>query len=480
MNTGRQTLTSIYQTLQQAQQQVQEVEERIQHATEEMVQLDRSAADRYRDLARLRVNLLAAGKIVQSLDAGEQRVVQLLQVRKQSFDDLVEKISASEQQRLTLEAERNQQSLRVDAAAESLDKAEAATQRRLEQDEGYRQQLQKSRKTERIAVHAEEKAQLAEQDRIDKGKPYEDDALFSYLWERGFGTSKYHANPLTRLLDAWVGRLVGYQDARSNYHMLLEIPARLREHAQSVRASADQEYQTLESLELKAQEEDGIPPLQAALDAAEKVLAENDTQLEQQQQSHQQLLEQKSVYLAGDDEYFRQMIALLAAEYRRDDIRTLRTDAQLTPLPEDDLVVEKLSDIERNRQLARETMEQQRGVMKNHRERIKELQSVLTDFKRNRYDSVNSSFKNGDLLTMLLSQFLHGTVARGGLWREIQRQQRTRPSYSNPRFGTGGLGRGGSIWRGGSLGRGGFGRGGSGGFGRGGLGGGSFRTGGGF
>jgi len=478
MDTGRQTMTSIYKTLQQAQQQVQGVEARIQQFTDEVVQLDRSAADRYRDLARLRVNLLAAGKIVQALDAGEQRVMQLLQVRKQAFDELLGKVSDSEQQRLTLEAERNQQSLRVDEAAERLDKAEAATQQRLEQDEGYQQQLEKAREAERIAGHAEEKARLAEQDRTDKGKPYEDDALFSYLWERGFGTSKYHANPLTRLLDAWVARLVSYQDARPNYHMLLEIPARLGEHAQSVRARADREFQALEALELKAREEDGIPPLQAALDEAEKELAENDTQLEQQQQSQQQLLQQKSVYLAGDDEHFRQMVALLAAEYRRDDIRTLRTDAQLTPLPEDDLVVEKLSDIERNRQQARETIEQQRSLMKTHRQRVSELESVLNDFKRNRYDSINSSFKNGDMIAMLLDQFLNGTVARGGLWREIQRQQRTRPSYSNPRFGTGGLGRGGSIWRGGGLGRGGsLGRGG---FGRGGLGGGSFRTGGGF
>ena len=290
MDTGRQTMTSIYKTLQQAQQQVQEVEERIQQATDEVVQLDRSAADRYRDLARLRVNLLAAGKIVQALDAGEQRVMQLLQVRKQAFDELLGKVSDSGQQRLTLEAERNQQSLRVDEAAERLDKAEAATQQRLEQDEGYREQLEKAREAERIAGHAEEKARLAEQDRREKGKPYEDDALFSYLWERGFGTSKYHANPLTRLLDAWVARLVGYQDARPNYHMLLEIPVRLGEHAQSVRARADQEYQTLEALELKAREEDGIPPLQEALDEAEKELAENDTQLEQQQQSQQRQL----------------------------------------------------------------------------------------------------------------------------------------------------------------------------------------------
>lgn len=485
MNTGRQTMASIYKTLQQAQQQVVAVEVRIQRATDEVMQLDRSAADRYRDLARLRVNLLAAGKIVQALDAGEQRVVQLLQVRKQAFDELLGKLGDAEQQRLTREAERNQQSLQVDEAAERLDKAEAATQQRLEQDEGYRQQLEKTREAERIAGHAEEKAQLAEQDRIKKGKPYEDDALFSYLWKRGYGTSKYRANPLTRLLDAWVARLAGYQDARPNYHMLLEIPARLGEHAQDVRARADHEYQTLEALELKAREEDGIPPLQAAVEEAEKRLAEMDTQLEQQQQSHQQLIEQKSVYLAGDDDYFRQMVDLLATEYRRDDIRTLRADAQLTPLPEDDTVVEKLSDIERKRQHTRETIEQQRSLMTTHRQRVSELESVLADFKRNRYDSVNSSFKNGDMIAILLSQFLQGAVARGGLWREIQRQQRTRPPYSNPQFGTSGLGRGGVIWGGGGgLGRGGPGRGGGlgrGGFGRGGLGGGGgFRTGGGF
>ncbi|MEI2612964.1 MAG: hypothetical protein V9G20_30355 [Candidatus Promineifilaceae bacterium] len=83
-----------------------------------------------------------------------------------------------------------------------------------------------------IAGESLRKTEQAEADREQKGRPYRDDPLFMYLWERGFGTKTYRANNLVRWLDGLIAGLVGYPEARPNFAMLNEIPLRLREHAE--------------------------------------------------------------------------------------------------------------------------------------------------------------------------------------------------------------------------------------------------------
>jgi hypothetical protein len=88
-----------------------------------------------------------------------------------------------------------------------------------------------------IVAKAEEKAAQAEADREEKRKPYEADPLFMYLWRRRFGTREYQASALVRALDRKVAHLIDYETARVNYTMLMELPQRLREHAERLRAS---------------------------------------------------------------------------------------------------------------------------------------------------------------------------------------------------------------------------------------------------
>lgn len=89
-----------------------------------------------------------------------------------------------------------------------------------------------------VVRNAEEKAARAEAHRDEKRRPYESDPLFMYLWRRRFGTRDYEASNLVRYFDRKVAHLIGYEAARVNYAMLLELPDRLREHAERLKQEA--------------------------------------------------------------------------------------------------------------------------------------------------------------------------------------------------------------------------------------------------
>lgn len=78
---------------------------------------------------------------------------------------------------------------------------------------------------------AQEKVQQAEADREEKRKPYEADPLFMYLWRRRYGTRDYDAGAFVRFFDRKVAHLIDFESARVNYTLLMELPDRLREHA---------------------------------------------------------------------------------------------------------------------------------------------------------------------------------------------------------------------------------------------------------
>jgi hypothetical protein len=84
---------------------------------------------------------------------------------------------------------------------------------------------------------AEAKAVQAEADREEKRRPYEADPLFMYLWRRRYGTRDYRASNFVRYFDRKVAHLIDFETARTNYAMLLELPERLREHAERLKAA---------------------------------------------------------------------------------------------------------------------------------------------------------------------------------------------------------------------------------------------------
>ena len=493
MISGRQTLASIGSAVTDENEKIMSTDKRISEAADRLVELQKTRAREYQSLARLRVGHIASGPVISSIDNTERQVLALLQARESAGAALVQELHATGENRTALEAERNQQAEILGQAAEAVDAAEAKTQTRLDAEPAYQAQREQATEAERIAMHADEKAARSEQEQEVKGVSYRDDPLFTYLWGRHYGTPDYQASALARWLDGKVARLVGFADARANYSRLREIPLRLREHAHQTRQHADAEFEALRELDRQARAADGIPALEAVQEGEQKQLDAIDGRIEALEATRQELLQRKEAFAAGEDDNYRQAVEYLASEFRRDDLRELRRDALTTPFPEDDVIISRLLDLDADRQTTESLTHELKNSMRQHRERLGELESLRKEFKRQRYDQAGSGFANGSLVTMMLENFLKGLMSRNDLLRVLEKQRRYRPRRSNPTFGSGGFGRG-TIWGGGlggALGRGGLGGlgglgrggglggGGLGGLGRGGSGGG-FRTGGGF
>ena len=445
---GRSVLGNIEGALQQQRARVDESDQSVSAINQQLLAVQQARTRNFSELAAVRVGKIAAGELSTRLQQSDQQVSALLQQREQAGLQLAADIKANHADSGAKQQRREELLDRLEQAIDAIDQAEASTQERLDQDTAYIAQRKLAGDAEQVARHADEKATLSEQEQQQKGQAYRDDPLFSYLWKRHYGSKDYQANNLIRWLDGKVAALVGFADARVNYRRLEEIPLRLREHADGREAIAEEEIAKLKTLDEQAREQDGIPALEAERDQHQQALDDCDAELAALEASAQQFLDQQGEQAAGKDPFTLKAINYLAAEYGRADLQALRSTALATPFPEDDLVISRLYDNEDREQQLQSSVRELRQAAERGHQRLRELEQLRGDFKRQRFDRSGSTFTDGATVALMLSNFLSGTLDRRGLWQMLREQQRYQPRRSDPGFGSGGFGRG-TVWRGG-------------------------------
>jgi hypothetical protein len=453
MITGREALGVIQRTIAEEKARSQELEARLEASSQAALKIDQRRAQLLKDLARWRVGALAdaaPGGPIARLDEADRRVLATLERRGAAAAGLERSAEALAARQAERASERERRADVAERAAALVDEAEAATQARLSADPDYVRVRDDARAAERVAVHSDEKATLAEQELDAKGHAYEADPLFAYLWRRRYGTPEYRAFPLVRWLDGKVARLIRYEGARRNYQRLQELPVRLREHAERSGQEADEALAALAALDAAARERDGIPALEAARDRAIAAVDEVGSEIERGEQELQAVRDQLERIARGEDADYLEAVATLAAELDGVALQTLRQQAVATPYPEDDAIVARLLELERERAAEAATLTELREAAARHRARTTDLERVRIDFTRRRYDQPDTAFPDAAMIATLLAQLLNGAMTRDALWRVLEKQRRAAPARSDPTFGSGGFGRG-SPWGGGGF-----------------------------
>lgn len=481
MLSGNDVLALIERVLGDTRGEITSIDARLARSTAELERLRQAEIGVLSVLARIRLREIEGSDgLSAALDETGRRVKELLGQREGAEAAVAVELAAAEARRGALEQARAAQSAVVAEAERAVDAAEAEAQRLLAADAAYRERLAAAEAADRIADRAEEKAQAAHLNRLEKGKPYEADTLFSYLWGRGFGTAAYAGAGFARVLDRWVARVADYEPLRRDYWLLTELPGRMNEHALRMRSQSDAQIAAVRELEKAAAGAAGVPERERALMEAAEALAAADAKLDEHEAAVAALVEKRASFAAGDDDLSRQANELIRDTLRREKMRTLRERANLTPSTDDDAAVDELTAIRVDLPRLEDEVARYRTLHETQRDRAAKLEEVRRRFKEQHYDAVSSEFVNGALIATLITQLLGGTVGVGDLWDALKKQQRQRQLTADPRFGSGRFPRGGrGPWHGGGWGGGGFG--GKGGFGKGGgFGGGGFGKGGGF
>jgi hypothetical protein len=480
---GSQVYRDLNQNLDEARASLAHAGKELERATAERERIRAQQAGALAALARVRLDELAAERVAGGFDDADRRALDLLDQRRAALERVRAAIRGCEDAQRELEQEREGALTARDAARAARDERANAALAELAKTEQHAFQLARVERATSQAAHADRKAQQAEADREHKGRPYESDKLFAYLWRRRYAFPEYRANRLVRAMDDWVARLCRYERAHRDYRMLLEIPRRLRAHADALAAEAGSETQALAGLESQALADAGVGALDATLARAVAALEGVEKQLDEREREHAALLEERATLEAGDDPATSEAVATLTRQLDSEDAATLRGDARRTQTAEDDRLVEELAVLREQLRDAVARVGEYEAQQQRALRTVADFEEMRRRFRRQRYDSDDSVFDDGFDAGALFGGLLRGALVLGDAWGRLGRQQRYRRRSSSSSTGAEIAGQilGGILSSVGRSGRSGGGFGGGGGFrSGGGFGGGGFRTGGGF
>jgi len=419
MYTGRDALSSVEQAISQARDSERGLDAALRSAAEESAQFKREEVDSFRALARVRLDALVREKVIGDLDAAERQALAMLETYKRQIEDLARRRDECQRALDRAEAVKHDRDQDLADALEAKDALEDKTAERIKGDVAWHRAKAVVDAAEEIAENADEKAKTAESDLAEKGKPYVNDPLFLYLWNKKYAQADDKSGPFVRFFDNKVARLVGYSGARANYAMLNEIPARLREHAKNKENDVDEAKRKVAVIERKALVADGIEPLEAKVEAAHTAMkAAEDAVVKITAELSRIDAERQKLADAHDEDG---AVDLLAQALSREDLNELLTEASRTPTKADDQAIRSIAGARASRAKSDAEVQQIRGEIREMAKRRVELEGARDRARSIGYDDPRGRFDGAqDIIAQVIGGILTGALRGYALDRVLR------------------------------------------------------------
>ena len=420
---GPQALNSLEEALRDIRREEDEISKRLARSSERIGKLRENEADLLRQLAVVRLDPATQSQLAQTISQAELKARDMIKKHAGELASTEEALKTLDATIARLTQDRAAALAEVDRRQAELKALSAKIASAIARDPAYEAKRKAASDLQTVAAESLRKTQQSEADREQKGRPYRDDPLFMYLWNRGYGTRNYQANNLFRWLDGKVAALIGYTAARPNFAMLNELPLRLREHAERQAANAAAAEREVDDLENKAIDAAGGQPVRAAIEDAQRRIAEIDASIVAAEDERDERAKAMRQLAQGGDSAFENALSAFAESLGREDIKTLLAEARRTATAQDDTLIAQIDDIRaRIREEDAETSDQKERL-KTLATRRRELEDISYEFKKQRYDDPRSTFREDKLVGDLLNDFLRGGIAAATYWDLWRRSQ---------------------------------------------------------
>jgi len=416
---GPDALRSIEEALRDVRRGEDDATRRLARSTELVAKLRAQETSLFRHLGagdqpELGAALANAGKQAERALIEHDTGFAALDAKVGAFDTEIADVATQRAAR-QLEAEKHDSALRrfADAARPEL------TSR-----PDYRDAVERASSTAAVASASLDRTERAELDRSFKARPYRDDPLFMYLWEKGYGTQTYRPNVLVGWLDSRIAELIGYDAARAIFATMNDIPLRRREHAARLSETAAAAARQMRTLEAQAVDAAGGTSARASVEDARKLMGELDSRIVALQDQRDEAIRARRHLAQGGEPNFAAATAALIEALSRPELEHLLAEARGG---EDDTLVQQVVDV--RQRAAENTLEagEEKTRLKLLALRRRELEDIQYEVKALSFDSPRSRFSRDELGGEVLNDFLRGEISAAQYW-QIWRQSQSSDS----------------------------------------------------
>ncbi|MDC9823201.1 hypothetical protein PRN20_05605 [Devosia sp. ZB163] len=420
---GPEALRSLDDALRDIRREEDEIAKRLSRSAELVTKFRETESELLRQLAAVRLDPSTQAELTGRLSQAETKAREMLSRHGAELSSAETELKNLDKLIAALAKERAEKRAVVDKAQAELKALADRVSVDAVKNPEYVEKRTAAEHLAQVAAESMRKTEQAEADREEKGKPYRDDSLFMYLWERGYGTKNYRHNNLIKYLDGLIARIVGFPEARANFAMLNEIPLRLREHAERQQQIAKAAAEVVVKLEKAAVDAAGGKPTREILEKAEARIVAIDAEMVSSEDKRDALAREQRELAQGSDPAFTSAVGGLAEALGREDIQSLLAQARATQTAQDDTIVKQ---IDESRQRASEEdadSRDQRSRLKTLAARRRELEDIQYEFKKQGFDNPRSTFREDQLVGDLLNDFLRGGISAADYWGQWRRSQ---------------------------------------------------------
>lgn len=408
----------------EAQQALQTARQSAQQASGLLEHVSQTQRQTLLDLAKHYLPELSADAVGGVCEQVRQSMRQIL-LRQQA------RITELQNQLETREAERQDADERLDEAQRQLDTATERQQtladqlaEQLGKDEVFGTLAQRAAEAEAALERAESSLEEIEHEALQKLPPFEQSALFMYLHRRGLATPQYTHRGWTRRIDRWVGKLIGYPEAKISYHYLKTMPEQVRQLVAEDRQALDAVMKELTEYRDQAAAQLGLP---AAINRVEEATSAQEEAL-----SHLQTIERAlddvraelTTTVDPNGPFYREALEQLHAFLGQQDRQALTQRAQQTPDVRDDQIVARLEHIDAELRAANtDAVARQQRIQWLDRH-LTELGQFQQRFRAANFDSTRSMFEDSLNLEHDLALVRDGRDTIDGVWQRVRHRHR--------------------------------------------------------
>ena len=316
-------------------------------------------------IVEIRAQSVAAGEIRGPLTRSDRRMRELAERRARRLDEIHELLDSRERRAAARETELQALEYAAGAARTRSRRARAQLETRRANDAEY-QRLAAAERDERQAQdELQQRLADARRERDDKIARYEHDALFVYLYDRGYRTARYRARGPIRGIDRWIASLVAYDQARQDYELLQEMPRWLEENIRRQSQRAVEAAQALQGYVADESDAREAGTFEHRAQAAENRLRDRRTAARAAAEADARLEDQLAAFRQRRDPESLAALALYGQAFHGQPAAVLMKLAEQTTSRDDDQAVRELAQLN------------DRGVRLDGR--IEQLTAILED-----------------------------------------------------------------------------------------------------